>query len=218
MKIRNWENYINTRMSYQFLLDHKKSEDLVYWTSDEDNLKKISQNIDLDYELTPFQKHCMKQYVSYNEARKLYYQGFSWDWSDYIDTDAWYSSSEYYNYDLVKNYKEPRLHYKHTFYDYSDDVHEFEAQYSLRNRKKIDNYFKNHRTEYVYAPNCWTIIENLINEDKLTIIDNKDHIMFFYNDSKNFHLVRSSEIDVCFYKHNFDEAINIIFKNFKING
>lgn len=219
MNFKNFENYRNKRISFDFLDKNRRNKDISYYLDDEENLKVIKERINFDYNLTFFQKYCMKQYVSFNEAQQLFRMKFGFDWSDYIYKDYFTGVPDYnyYDYDLRNNYKEPRLHYKVYTYKYSEDSVNFESKYSLRDKNNIDEYFTNEKSPYYrYAPNCWTVIKWLIDQDKLTIIDNNDHIMFYFNNMKKFHLERSSDLDVCFYKKNFEEAINIIFKKFNI--
>lgn len=215
MKFRNNPySYSHCRITPDFLEKMKSNEDIAFWSSDLNNINGVYDKIDKDYSLSEFKKHCMKQFVSLDEAEHLYKMKFSFDWKG-CEYDGFSFGSDYYNYEFKENYKEPRFHYHVTRYEYIDDNIEFEAQYSLRTKKYIDNYFSS-KNEYRYAPNCWTVIEMLINQDKLTILDEGNYIMFYYTNEKKFHLQRSSDKDVYFYKENFDEVINKIFKKFGI--
>jgi hypothetical protein len=101
--------------------------------------------------------------------------------------------------------------YDYKEYSYSDDTLGIDMNQSLFNCEDYNEkkYFSDNHPDII-APNIYMLMKWFIKQDKLTIIDKGNYIMFYFNNQKEFHLARTKDNDVYFRKEDFDDAINII--------
>lgn len=228
MRIRqNVNKYINLNLDYKFVKNNEFNSDIAYLASTINVCNKLLNVIDHIKKYQPnyskFGIHCISKFVSYNQAKKLYNKKYIIDYSNAKDHRGFSSSNIYYEFKNItwsnnvdfSDVKERFLVYEYNHYEYSEDTLNIDFDASLLNKEIYapENYFmydKNHG--YIFGPNIYMVLQWFIKNDKLTIIDQGNYIMFYFNDNKKFHLERTKDNDVYFREEDFDYAIELIFK------
>lgn len=217
------DKYLNTRFDYNFINENEFNSDLAYYDHDKSGCQKLINTLNKTKEedkdlYSRFGLYCLSKFVSYNEARKLFNKKYILDFSK-IEKYRGYKSTMYYQFkdlfwsdditfrDLTTRF----VIYKYNEYSYSDDTLDIDFCKGLLRCEDYDkeSYFNSDKE--ILGPNIYMVIKWLISQNKLTIIDKTNYIMFFFNDQKEFHLCRTKDNDVYFREEDFDDAINIIF-------
>lgn len=222
----NVNKYVDIRLDYNFIDDNEFNSDIGYYNHDKDVCKKMKNLIKTSIEnqesiYSKFGLYCLSRFVSYNEALKLYNNGYILDF-DKIEKYRGYGDTIYYQFKNIywtdklnfEDLKPKFILYKYNAYEYSEDTLDVDYDVSLLTCEDFDhkNYFDNDKKKQILGPNIYMVMQWLIKNDKLTIIDKGNYFMFFFNNQKEFHLCRTKDHDVYFRENDFEDAINTIFE------